>query len=49
MLPLYVFDLLFSEYEFVNDDYDVYSYKWYYLVLILGVLSTDENGDTYFA
>jgi hypothetical protein len=26
---------LFSEYEFVNDDYDVYSYKWYYLALVL--------------
>jgi hypothetical protein len=40
---------LFSEYEFVNDDYYVYSYKWYYLALVLDVLSTSENGDTYSA
>jgi hypothetical protein len=49
MLPLYVSDLLFSEYEFINDDYDVYSYKWYYLTLVLDVLSTSENSDTYSA
>ena len=36
---------LFSEYEFVNDDYDVYPYKWYYLALVLDVLSTRENCD----
>jgi hypothetical protein len=34
---------LFSEYEFVNDDYYVYPYKWYYLALVLDVLSTSEN------
>jgi hypothetical protein len=34
---------LFSEYEFVNDDYYVYSYKWYYSVLVLDILSTNEK------
>lgn len=35
---------LFSEYEFVNDDYYVYSYKWYYLALVFSmVLSTSEK------
>jgi hypothetical protein len=43
MLPLLRIRSLFSEYEFVNDDYDVYSYKWYYLALALDVLSTSEK------
>jgi hypothetical protein len=48
MLPLYVL-ILFSEYEFVYDDYDVYSYKWYCLGVGSPCPSARQNSDTYFA